>query len=183
LVFFTLLGRREFHLDVNALGLLLVSDALAPLIGNFFWGKWADRFGNRWVLGSAALVSIAAPAIALGLGLAGEHWPALVLAAFSVIVAVVRIASVGVDLASKNFVLDLSPDEHRRPVYIGVNDTLIALPTMVLAGGGLIIDRLGFPPVFIACVICSAIAALLCSGLVSRKCERTVLKDCSNKTQ
>ena len=29
-------------------------------------------------------------------------------------------------------VLDLAPDEARRPVYIGMNDTLVALPTMLL---------------------------------------------------
>lgn len=58
LVFFSLFGRREFQLDLKALGLLLISDALAPFVGNFFWGRWADRFGNRWVLGSAAVVSL-----------------------------------------------------------------------------------------------------------------------------
>jgi hypothetical protein len=114
------------------------------------------------VVGSAALVSVVAPAIALALVLVGEDWSsALVLTAFGAIVFVIGIASVGIELASKNFVLDLAPDEHRRPVYIGVNDTLIALPTMLLAGGGIAIDRLGFHLVFIACAICSLLAGAL----------------------
>lgn len=169
LVFFTLFGRREFHLDLKALGLLIISDALAPLVGNYFWGKWADRLGNRWVLGSAAVVSVVAPALALALVFAGADWPsALILAAFGGIVFVVGVASTGVDLATKNFVLELAPDELRRPVYIGVNDALVAIPTMLLAGGGIAIDRLGFLPVFVACTVCSVVAAVLC-GLLKRK--------------
>lgn len=63
----------------------------------------------------------------------------------------------GADLASKNFVLELAP-EQTRTVYIGVNDTLVAVPTMFLAIGGAAIDWFGFRPVFIAIALCSGVA-------------------------
>lgn len=177
LVFFSLFGRREFQLDIKTLGLLLVSDAVAPFVGNFFWGRWADRFGNRWVLGSAAAVSLLAPAVALTLAVAGRNWPdASVLIAFGFLVFAVGTASAGVDLASKNFILDLAPDEARRPVYIGVNDTLIALPTMLLAGAGAVIDRFGFRPVFSAAFAAAALATYLAIAWRTPKpcpCNRT----------
>jgi MFS family permease len=165
LVFFTLLGRREFHLDVNALGLLIVSDALAPLAGNFFAGRWADRLGNRWALRAAAIASLVAPVVALALLLLGKMWPPwAVLTVFGVIVFAIGLAYSGFDLASKNMVLDLAPDERRRPVYIGVNDTLLAIPTLLFAVGGAAIDWFGFTPVLAAIAICSLAAALLSSA-------------------
>jgi MFS family permease len=162
LVFFSLFGRRVFDLDLQALGLLLISDAMAPFVGNYFWGRWADRFGNRWVLGISAVVSLLAPVLALMLAAGGDRWPpAGVVASFGMIVFAIGVASAGVDLASKNFILDLAPDETRRPVYIGVNDTLIAIPTMLFAGAGAAIDWLGFRPVFIVVAMAGGIAACL----------------------
>jgi hypothetical protein len=166
LVFFSLFGRWEFGLDFKALGLLLMGDAVAPFIGNFFWGRWSDRLGNAWVLASAAIVSLLAPALALTLATVGEHWShAALMTAFGGIVLALGVASTGVDLASKNFVLDLAPDARRRPIYIGVNDTLIALPTMLLAGAGATIDHVGFRPIFIVCAIGATTAAMMCRSL------------------
>ena len=149
LVFFSIFGRRQFHLDLSALGLLVISDALAPLVGNFLWGKLADRQSNRLVLGAVALLSLIAPLAAVALYLSSEAIShTLVLASFVVIVFVIGVASAGADLATKNLLLELAPDR-KRPVYIGVNDTLVALPTMLLVIGGPAIDWFGFLPVFI----------------------------------
>lgn len=162
LTFFGLFGRREFNLDLKAFGLLVVSDAAAPFLGNWFWGKWADRVGNRWVIGASAAMSLVAPLIALTAAWFGGHWSyPLVIGAFSAMVFFLGVAGAGVELASKNFMLDLAPDEARRPVYIAVNDTLVAIPTMLLIVGGAMIDRTGFTPVFVAVGACSAGAALL----------------------
>ena len=174
LTFFGLFGRREFDLDLKAFGLLIVSDAVAPFVGNWFWGKWADRVGNRWVLAVAAVVSLAAPALALVAARWGAGWSStLVLGAFGLIVFSLGLAGAGVELASKNFILDLAPDEQRRPVYIAVNDTLVALPTMLLIVGGAVIDRAGFTPLFIAIGALSAGAALLATTLADRGSRQT----------
>ena len=166
LTFFGLFGRREFDLDLKVFGLLVVSDAIAPLIGNWFWGRSADRLGNRWVLALSAGVSLMAPAIALALPLARSALSGWILvASFGVIVFALGVAAAGVELASKNFILEFAPDEQRRPVYIGVNDTLIAIPTMLLVIGGAVIDRLGFQPLFIAVAACSVVAAIMTRSL------------------
>jgi MFS family permease len=170
LVFFSLFGRREFQLDLKVLGLLLISDAVGPFVGDFFWGRWADRFGNRWVLAAAALLGFIAPAMALTLTFAGTTLPrVIIVAAFGFIVFVLGATSAGIDLASKNLILDLAPDEARRPVYIGMNDTLVALPTILLAGAGAAIDWFGYRPVFIAVAAAAACAALLSLTWPSRR--------------
>lgn len=108
LAFFSVFGRREFRLDLTALGLLLISDALAPLIGNYLWGKLADRQSNRLVLGGAALLSLVAPPVAVVLYLSsGAVSQILVLALFALIVFVIGVASTGADLATKNLILSL----------------------------------------------------------------------------
>jgi MFS family permease len=182
LTFFGLFGRREFNLDLKAFGLLVVSDAAAPFIGNWFWGKWADRVGNRWVLVMAAVASLIAPVIALFAAYFGQQWSAvLVLGVFGAIVFALGIAGAGVELASKNFILELAPDAARRPVYIAVNDTLVALPTMLLILGGTLIDRAGFTPLFIAIGAFSAGAALLATTLPRRAAAK--LRDARLKSK
>src|SRR6185503_4713905 len=100
--------------------------------------------------GAAAILSLIAPALALMLTFAGTTWPHdTVVAAFGLIVFALGAASAGIDLASKNLILDLAPDEARRPVYIGMNDTLVAVPTLLLVGAGAAIDWFGYRPVFI----------------------------------
>jgi MFS family permease len=147
--------------------LLIIVDAGTPLIGNFIWGKLADARGNRWVIICASLCGVFAAACSLWLYAArsGELSPALMLVLLAVIVFAIGIASVGIDLATKNYVLDLAPDDTQRPMYIGVNDTLIGLPTMLMAGAGVIIDALGFLPVFVGLLVFTVIGALLAAWL------------------
>jgi hypothetical protein len=65
------------------------------------------------------------------------------------------------------FISDLTPDDAERPVYIGVNDTLVGLPTMLLAGAGFIIDAFGFAPVFSSIGMIAIAGALLATRLPS----------------
>src|SRR5215212_5020529 len=169
LPFFTLFARRAFNLEVEALGLLVLTDAFTPLAGNFVWGHLADARGNRFVFGAAALTGLLAPALCLLLYVqsSGAISSTVILAAFAAVVFATGFASVGIDLATKNYILDLAPDDSQRPVYIGVNDTLVGLPTTLLAGAGFIIDAFGFAPVFGAVGLLAVGGALLAARLPS----------------
>lgn len=153
LPFFTLFARRGFNLDTESLGLLVIADAAAPIVGNFIWGRLADSLGNRLVITISALCGLAAPAVSLFLYYDGDGYSSLlVLSLFAVIVFAVGTALAGIDLATKNYVLEFAPDEAERPFYIGVNDSLVGLPTMLLAAAGFVIDTFGFPPVFLGLI-------------------------------
>ena len=162
LPFFTLFARRSFRVDVESLGLLVLVDAAAPVAGNFVWGRLADAFGNRRAAAGAALCGLLAPAVGLALYSAGDAWSLTsALSLFACIVFAVGVAQAGIDLATKNYVLDLAPDEAARPLYIGFNDTLVGLPTMLLAAAGVVIDLFGFLPVFVGLAVLTAAGALL----------------------
>jgi MFS family permease len=167
LPFFTLFAHRSFNIEAESLGLLIIVDAGTPLIGNFVWGKLADARGNRWIIICASVCGLLAPACSIWLYATrkGELARAFMLALLSLIVFAIGMASVGIDLATRNYVLDLAPDDRQRPLYIGVNDMLVGLPTMLMAGAGVIIDVSGFLPVFVGLVVLTVIGALLAAGL------------------
>ena len=167
LPFFSLFGRRVLHLETKTLGILILTDAAAPVIGNFIWGKLADARSNRFVIAAAGLCSLAAPICLGAMYLLGRSsW--FVIPLFATIVFLIGAGSIGVDLATKNYILELAPKASQRPLYIGINDALVALPAILLVGVGAIIDLAGFVPVFMGLAFCAVIAIALTAGLPSR---------------
>jgi hypothetical protein len=159
LPFFALLGRRVFNLELDALGPLLIISAVTPIVANAAWGWLADNRGNRWALAAAAALGLLAPILGGILLMApSDRTAALVL--LGGIVFAIGAASTGVDLTTKNIVLDLAPSAAERPLTIGVNDTLIGIPTALLVGAGAIIDLVGFAPIYVG------IGALTLLGVV-----------------
>lgn len=170
LPFFTLFARRSFKIEVTALGTLVIVDAIAPVIGNFIWGRLADAFGNSRVIVLSSFFGLLAPVISLILySLVGGLSATIALFFFSCIVFTVGVVQSGIDLATKNYVLDLTTDEAERPLYIGVNDTLVGVPTILLIGTGIIIDIFGFLPLFIGLTFLTSIGALLALRLPAAK--------------
>lgn len=159
LPFFTLFARRELGVEAESLGLLIIADAAAPIFGNFVWGRVADAAGNRAAICGAALNGLVAPGLGLFLYLTNINSGKLDFTLFACIVFALGLASAGIDLATKNQVLDLAPDELVRPLYIGVNDTLVGLPTMLLISAGVLIDLFGFLPMFLCIGALTIIAA------------------------
>lgn len=151
LPFFALFARRDFNLEIGSLGILITADAAAPIAGNFVWGRLADYFGNRFVMIVSAGFGLTAPLTGMFLFWNGDNGSSFfVVSLFAAVVFAVGAASAGIDLATKNYILGISPDEESRPFYIGVNDTLVGIPTTLLVAAGFVIDRFGFPPVFFA---------------------------------
>lgn len=173
LAFFTLLGRREFGLQFSALGVLIMADALAPLLGNIVFGRLADARNNRSVMVWAASAGLIAPMVGGLLIWKGHHfahWPVVTL--FATVVFAIGFGMTGLDLATKNYVLGFSDDEKKRPMYIGTSDMLVGLPTMLLAIAGLMIDRTGlkgFAGVYIMMTLLTLTAIVLTFTLPTKK--------------
>ena len=164
LPFFALLGRRAFNLELDALGPLLIISAVTPIVANAAWGWLADNRGNRWALAAAAALGLLAPILGgLLLMVPVDRTAALVL--LGGIVFVTGAASTGVDLTTKNIVLDLAPSAAERPLTIGVNDTLVGIPTALLVGAGAIIDLVGFAPIYVGIGALTLLGVILAARL------------------
>jgi len=158
LPFFTLFAKERFGLEIDALGVLVIVSAIVPIISNYVWGRLADARGNRFTLITSGLVGLAAPVCVYGL-FTQETANTLTIGLLAVIVTAIGAMSAGFDLTTKNYIIALSPNESERPFYIGVNDTLVGLPTTLLVATGFIIDAFGFVPVFVALAVLTMIAA------------------------
>jgi len=169
LPFFTLFARKELGIEAESLGLLIIADAAAPIFGNLIWGSVADAAGNRAAICWAALSGLVAPGLGLFLYLTKINSGQLDFTLFACIVFALGLASAGIDLATKNQVLDLAPDEVVRPLYIGVNDTLVGLPMMLLISAGLLIDLFGFLPMFLCIGALTMIAAVSAMRLLESR--------------
>jgi len=168
LPFLTLLGKQRHSIELDALGLMIIADGVAPLSANLLWGRLADRRSNQWVIRCATLTAVVTPSLAAvlsGRNAALSH--AGVVMIFTALVFVARAAQVGIDLGTKNYILDLAPDAERRPLYIGVNDTLIAIPTIALISSGAVVDALGFATLFVGTAAAGAFACALSTRLTS----------------
>lgn len=159
LPFMTLLGRRRYSIELDALGMMIIADGVAPLVANLLWGRLADLQSNQWVIRGAALLATVTPSIAIVLSATELVLSrAAVIIIFTALVFVARAAQVGIDLSTKNYILELAPDARRRPLYIGVNDTLIAVPTIALVSAGPIAAAVGFGTLFVGTAVAGACA-------------------------
>lgn len=160
LPFFTLYAKQGFGLEINTLGILVIVSAITPIIASYVFGRLADSIGNRKTIMVSTVVGLLAPVGVLFLaGIDEQSGGVIALVAF--IVFSVNAASQGFDLSTKNYMLDLASSDEERPFFIAVNDVLIGLPTMVLVAAGLIIDLLGFAPVFIGIGLFAAAAIVI----------------------
>jgi MFS family permease len=165
LPFFTLFARRDFGLETESLGILVIMDAAAPIAGNLIWGRLADAVGNRRVMIISAVCGLIPALIGIFLYANGEASGVMLIGLVSVVVFLVGITSIGIDLTTKNYILDLAADDAERPLYIGVNDSLVGLPTTLLVGAGFVIDLYGFLPVFVGLLLCTTVGVFIAAGL------------------
>ena len=162
LAFFTLLGRRDFGLQLGGISLLIIVDAATPAAANWLWGSLADRRGNRLVMLLGGIIGLAAPAAAFGLLYLGKNIPnAVILALFGVIVVAIAFAVASLQIATKNYVLELAPTSGDRPLYIGISDLFVGIPCALLALAGWAIDHVGFIPIFALLTLCTLAAIAL----------------------
>ena len=150
--FFIVYGSEEFGLDGAQVGLLTATLIGSQAVMSLAWGVLGDRAGHKVVLALAAtcltcatLVTLLAPA-----------WQWLMLS------FVLQGAYFTADwVSSLNIILEYC-ESSERPTYIGLTNTLLALP-VVLAPlvGGWLATLIGFPGLFITATIVAACGTLL----------------------
>ena len=127
--FYVVFMTRDLGLDARAIGLLTAVSTAAQLVGFLLFGPQVDRRGNRGALIGCVLVLAALP---FG-WLLVRHWTHIL-----PLYALSGLASAGMNLASLNLLLELSPEESRAS-HAGAYYSVLAAATAVapLLGGWL----------------------------------------------
>ncbi len=145
--FYALYALDRLDAPASVLGLYVMVATGASILVNFAFRRPADRGQNVTVLQVSLALLTLAPLLAL---VAGD-WRA-----FALVFACSAAGNSGMGIAAWNLLYAVSP-EAERPLYVGVANSVLALPSLAPIGAGVIVGLFGFGPVY---VIAAALAAL-----------------------
>ena len=171
--FFIIYATRELGASGRAVAAYLLTLAVARAVGILVWRTVSISAGNPMVLQLVAFVRVLAPITALtlppllGSATLRDRLPggeAANLVAFTIVFIAWGVASAGVDLAAPAIQAAITTPRERPAATIATG-MILAMSTVALPIGGLIVDRLGYSFLFIAALV-AGVATLLAGGLV-----------------
>ncbi|MBN1333408.1 MAG: MFS transporter, partial [Synergistales bacterium] len=159
LPFYMLFAKESFNLESIFVGRYLVAQTLGMLLSNILWGIISRRWGSREVVRTCVLIGAVTPILALVLSRFSAK-------GFYVIFFLVGSMYSGRLVGFEPYLLDIVPDEGR-PLYLGIRGTLDILIALLPPIGGLLIDLVGFKPLFLIVTIVLIIAFFLLGDRIS----------------
>ncbi|MDF1522536.1 MAG: hypothetical protein P1P87_06925 [Trueperaceae bacterium] len=144
--FYALYALDRLEAPASVLGLYVMVATGASILVNFAFRVPADRGRNVSVLQVSLALLLAAPLMTL---VAGD-WRV-----FALVFACSAAGNSGMGIAAWNLLYAVSP-EGERPLYVGVANSVLALPSLAPIGAGVLVGLFGFEPVF---VLAAALAA------------------------
>jgi predicted MFS family arabinose efflux permease len=163
LPFYTIYARRVLNAADDMAGVYLIGLTLAAVLSNLILGQLGDRHGNRLLM---RLVAFSATLPAL-MALFISRMPDVGLdksALFTLVFVLQGTHRTTRAIGSNNYVLELAPSI-QRVLYLGFANGLVGLAVFMSPLGGLIVDGLGFEPLFISALACGLVAVLLSTRL------------------
>ena len=137
--FYIIYALRRFNMDAVTAGFLTATLTIAQTVANAGMGWLGDRWGHRSMLIIGAVAALASSILA---------WSAASILWFYPIFLLAGITNVSIWTIGMAMTVDFG-SESKRPLYIGLSQTLIA-PATILAPllGGWVVDAAGFIPTF-----------------------------------
>ncbi len=162
--FYVLHATRELGLPMGSTGLFVSAQVAGTLAAGFATSLLQDRWGPLVHMRVVIVVACLAPALGLIISsLAGTLGPAA-LYPYLGLFFFLGIVSGSMSWPYFNWILEYA-DEARRPLYIGVSNTLGALTMLAYPLGGWIVSTLSYPTAF-GVALAFGVAALLLSSRV-----------------
>jgi len=145
--------------DPKDVPLLLGAQTIGALASNALWGHWGDRRGKQSLLEGVAVLRIAPPLAALVLSALVTQASTAILAAFLALFFALGALVNGTTIAMLGYLMEISPDD-RRPAYSGYFNAFVAPASLLPIIGGVIVDALSLPGVFVAAAIAAIVQFL-----------------------
>jgi MFS family permease len=139
--FFNIFLVSELGGTVQTVGLTAGVMSVLGLVGQIVFGRVLDRRGALAVIAVSGLII---PLLPLGWGLAGEIWHVYLL------VSVGGLVWAGYNLANFNLLLELAPADARNRAVALYQAVVFTAAVIGPVAGGVLVDVVGYRPVFLA---------------------------------
>jgi MFS family permease len=156
--FYTVYAVRYHNVGVVEVGVMTSVFMGAQIVANPVMGWIGDRTSHRLLLEAGAIAAVASALLAAWASSAGWFYLIFILAG---------IANVAAWTITITMTIDFAPDPSKRPVYVGLSNTLVA-PAAILAPlfGGWLADTSGYSAAFVTSAIGGLIAWIVLRTLV-----------------
>jgi len=148
LPFYVIFARETLGLSADTVGFFVSSQMLGYVLAGVVLGRINDYSGSKPVISITAFATMLQPVLALAsyrLFLKGSPFMLLYISIF----AFVGVTYSGVWVGILNYLLKIAPEE-KRPLYIGLLNTVTAPTTFLPVIGGLVIDKFNYTILFMA---------------------------------
>jgi hypothetical protein len=161
--FFAVFAETRLGGALNMVGVYLATYTAASLAANVFFGRFAERLGNRGVVLLAALAGLLMLLLVGGLVLAAAIWGfsgerASQVLAFAFALLGVRDSGLGV--SSQPLLLALAPADDRS-LYLGFTHTFLGIVLLSTGLSGLVVQAFGFPILLVLTLLMNLIGFML----------------------
>lgn len=156
--FYTVYAVRYHNVGVVEIGVMTSVFMGAQIIANPVMGWLGDRTSHRLLLEAGAVAALISALFAAWAANAGWFYLIFILAG---------IANVAAWTITITMTIDFAPDPSKRPVYVGLSNTLVA-PAAIIAPlfGGWLADAAGYSATFVASALGGLIAWIVLRALV-----------------
>ncbi|NQU06337.1 MAG: MFS transporter, partial [Calditrichaeota bacterium] len=157
--FYILFAKESYNLSSFWIGAFLAARYAGEMMANVIWAMLSDRGHNRAVLRLVSSLTIFPPLVVFLYYT--YNIPEIVFAATFFITGSVMS---GMMLGGNNYILQHAPED-KRPMYIGLTNSTLAVTLLASGLAGLLVDNFGYPPLFIAITIIGVITLISAIGL------------------
>lgn len=151
--FYILFATEALGVPAAMAGMYISARMVVRMFSNLLWARTCRLKGNLWTFRVARLLGGLEPVAVLAFGLLktllwSEGLPPYAGVLFALPFALQGLAISADNISRTSYLYDIAPEQDR-PTYIGLSNTLLGplqfLPTL----GGLLVQALGFPVVFV----------------------------------
>jgi hypothetical protein len=125
---------------LTAIGTFLIIATLVSIVANFVFRVPANRAQNVTIMQVSVACFVVAPLVALSV----DQWQW-----FAAVFAISAIGSAGMSIAVSNLLYAIAPSSER-PLYIGVANSVLSIPSLAPIAVGIIVPFAGFEAAFVA---------------------------------
>lgn len=152
--FLVLFAHDKLGYETGELGIFIAADCLGVIAGSFFWERLTDRRSAKACLEATAILSVILPTIILLF-----LWLPVPKIIYPIVFALASAVDAGTSVGGLTYLIEICPD-HDRATYIGLFNSLMALPCFLAAVAGALLDIAGYGVVY-SIILALGIASLV----------------------